>query len=478
MENSITMESVRLHRIFDDKSMRVSLLALAFAIAFVNVILSDSGHFGFWDLVSYLLMLVPLVWLDIRGVMTNRYTRWFIPLIVVLLGDIFYFNNDFMAFLSPMVFLLIMILYLTSMQEVSSFYQTLLPRMAIPLGMSRYFRLYFSDLLAYRAHKSIYNRVVLALVITLPFGALFLALFMAADANFSNFVSTISLFDGRFKYYYLYGTILELLAFLLLFIYGFSNTMRRESVVVWKSLDPLIVGIFLGMLNLLFVTFLLFQLNYLFGGEAYIRAAGINIASFAREGFFQLMWVMGIVASIFLFMMSRYHGERSMAWLLSGLLISTVVIGFASLKKMYLYQSLMGATVLRYYVEWFDYFLIAVLMLGVVFILRRIAYARLLDTVVVIGMASLVIVSSLNVDGMVASHNIEKFKETPEKLDKKALSKLSIDALPVVSGTDIKIDLQHYRSRDCETLSDYHLGYCTKLAVYGSDNINYVREYE
>jgi len=471
--------NTQLHKIFDTKSLRVGLFALSFSIAFINVVLTSSRHFGLWDFISYLLILSPLAWVLIHEEGVNRYTKWFLPVVAIWLGDIFYFNNDFVQFfLSPILFILIVILYLTSTQQVSSFYQTLIPRLAIPITPIRYLEYYLSDTLAYEAHKSLYSRVFLALLVTLPFVVLFLSLFMSADENFDHFILNLSLFDGSFEYSSILWIAVELFGFLLLYIYGFSNVMIRGSFVEHKTFDPLIVGIFLGMLNLLFVTFLLFQLSYLFGGEGYIKASGINIAQFAREGFFQLMWTMGIVATILLVIMSRYHGERTTAWLLGGLLISTIIIGFASLKKMHLYQSLKGATVLRYYVEWFDYFLIAVLMVGVVFILRRIPFARLLDTVSIIAMVSLTLVSSLNIDEMVASHNIEKFKESPKELDKVALSRLSIDALPPLQGSDIKINHKFYEKRNCDKMEDYHLGYCMKLAKYGNENINYIEEYE
>lgn len=134
--------------------------------------------------------------------------------------------------------------------------------------------------------------------------------------------------------------------------------------------DLLIVTIFLGMINLLFATFLSVQIPFLVGAS--YLPEGTMLAEFAREGFFQLMMVMGIVTLIFLFIMRRFKGEKMLILFLSGLLIQTIVMGVVSLKKMYLYQSIKGATVLRYYVEWFDYFLIGILVMGIIFLIRKI----------------------------------------------------------------------------------------------------------
>jgi hypothetical protein len=65
---------------------------------------------------------------------------------------------------------------------------------------------------------------------------------------------------------------------------------------------------------------------------------------------------------------------------------------------------------------------------------------------------------------MVAKHNIEKFADNPSKLDKKAISRLSIDALSAVQGSNIIIIGK--KTRDCKQFSNYHFGYCSKLNKY------------
>lgn len=243
-------------------------------------------------------------------------------------------------------------------------------------------------------------------------------------------------------------------------------------------MDMLIVGIFLGMINLLFLTFITTQIPFLFSKD--YLPENMSLANFAREGFFQLMMVMAIVILIFFFLMRRFKGEKLTIFFLSTLLIQTMIMGIVSLKKMYLYQEIKGATVLRYYVEWFDYFLLFVLALGVLFLVRRLNFARLLDFVSVVALASFLLVISLNVDAMVAKHNIEKFQESPEKLDRNALAQLSIDALPIIKSSGVK-PLDRYsldgvmsphwyeeRKREkCKSFAVYHYGYCSKLKEYG-----------
>ena len=153
------------------------------------------------------------------------------------------------------------------------------------------------------------------------------------------------------------------------------------------------------MINLLFIMFIAIQLPFLFGDPS--LPVNTTLAEFAREGFFQLMMVMGIVLLIFLFIMRRYKGEKIALVLLGGLLVQTMLMGLVSLKKMYLYQSIKGATVMRYYVEWFDYFLLAILLLSLVFLLRKLEFRKLLDVVALVGVLTFTLIISLNVESMV-----------------------------------------------------------------------------
>jgi len=377
----------------------------------------------------------------------------------------FYYSNDFVQYIVPIVFyVLLLTLYLTSMHKVHSFYQTLLMRSELQWKGLEYLQRFFSNLLVKNDDRQIYFRIGVALLITLPFLGVFVALLFSADTNFGNFLTNMVDFNFNFEAKYLLTVPLYFAVYLLLYVYAFSNHKERTKVNDTNALDMLIVGIFLGMINLLFIMFVAIQLPFLFGDPS--LPANTTLAEFAREGFFQLMMVMGIVFLIFLFIMRRYKGEKIALILLSGLLVQTILMGFVSLKKMHLYQSIKGATVMRYYVEWFDYFLIIVLALSLVFLVRKLEFRKLLDVVAVLGVVTFTLIISLNVESMVASNNIEKFKNTPSNLDKYAISQLSIDALPAIQGTGITIET-YRKLRDCSEFSNYHFGYCSKLSAYG-----------
>ena len=467
-------QEVALAPIFKEKAFAWSIFALSFILMFIDNFLKMEGLIGGWHVVLYLLTLSPLVYLSLTNRTKNRHVKWFFPALLVLIFDMFYYNNSLVQNIVPIFFyILVAFLYITSMHNLHSLYQTLIPQFRLDFDIFDKLIAFLSNIFVHEEHKSIYKRVALALLITIPFLGVFIALLLSADSNFSNLIDKILSFDITFDSKYILTVPLYLLGYLTFYLYTFSNEKERTLKPITQPLDMLIVGIFLGMINLLFITFISLQIPFLLDG-AYL-AEGVSISEFAREGFFQLMMVMGIVLLIFLFIMRRFKGEKTISIMLTGLTIETILMGVVSLKKMYLYQSLKGATVMRYYVEWFDYFLLFILLLGVWVIIKKIEFSKLLNLTALFGVLSFVTISSLNVDEMVASNNIEKFKDKDQVLDKIALKKLSIDALPSLSKYNIILDNNQTNTswyieskrKKCEGgFSEYHFGYCAILKKY------------
>ncbi|HZF70291.1 DUF4153 domain-containing protein [Sulfuricurvum sp.] len=454
------------------------LIGVSLVLALFQSLFVPSNAVGLGNILFFLIAMIPMLYLALKAQVSNRYTLWLLPFVAVWIADVFVYNNALTQYYLPtIVMAMIGILYLTSMHKVDHLYQTLIPRLLISFSPLKYFRVFFGHLFSLNSNYSIYKRVLKGVLVTVPFIGVFLALFMNADTNFSSAVNRIvGLFAlpsmdraVMIPFYFLF--------FLGVYLYSYLNRAERTTNDEAKAYDKVIVGIFLGGLNTLFAAFLAFQIAYLFGGEEYITRSGIAPAQFAREGFFQLAWVIGLVVVIFLGMMRRYKGEVSIQILMGLFMAQTVVMGIASLKKMQLYQTLMGMTTLRYYVEWFEYFLIAVLVVGIVLMMIRQSYHVILSTVTAMGLIAFTVVSSLNVDYMIASHNVEKFKNEPAKQDTAMLSNLSIDALPALKQTPVMVTV-NFPKDSCRSVMQYHYGRCELLRIYGNTQLNYVNANE
>ena len=457
------------------KNIRFSwiLVGISVLLALFKTQFVPSQAIGLGNILFYMIALIPVIYLITMSQIVNRYTLLLLPFLLIWLVDSFIYSNSLAEdFLPYIIMSTITIMYLTSMQKVDFLYQTLIPRLLISFSLFSYFRAFTTHLFSFNKNYSTYKSVLIGIVITTPFVVLFLALFRNADTNFNFAVTHFMSFFSILKLDQIVMISIYFLIYLSLFLYSYLNYAQRPAEENQKSFDMLIVGIFLGALNVLFVTFLVFQIAYLFGGEVYIRESGISPAQFAREGFFQLAWVISLVVIIFLVIMRRYHGEMSIKVLMSLLMLQTIIMGIASLKKMYLYQWLGGVTTLRYYIEWFEYFLIAVLVIGIVFTILQKSFHEILNTITIMGLIAFSIVASLNIDYMIASHNIEKFKYEPNKLDTAMLSNLSIDALPALIQTHMMIKV-YFPKDSCHSTMQYHLGRCKIINDYGDTQLKY-----
>ncbi len=114
-------------------------------------------------------------------------------------------------------------------------------------------------------------------------------------------------------------------------------------------------GTILGLLNLLFLSFVLVQMRYLFGGSALVQAtAGLTYTQYARTGFFELVWVAGLVLPLLLGLHWLQRPEdarahRLFSWQAAVQVGLLFVIMASALMRMRLYQSEFGLTELRLY---------------------------------------------------------------------------------------------------------------------------------
>jgi hypothetical protein len=202
------------------------------------------------------------------------------------------------------------------------------------------------------------------------------------------------------------------------------------------SLGILEVGIVLGLLDLMFLTFVVIQVRYLFGGAGRVETtAGLTYSEYARHGFFELVTVTALALPLLLLAHwllrteNRTHERlfKALAGVMIGLLF---VIVASALQRMYLYQQEFGLTELRLYTTIFMLWISAVLIWFVLTVLRdrreRFALGALLA-----GFAAIFAINAMNPDVLIATTNIDRM-EQGKRFDAYYLTTLSADAVPVL----------------------------------------------
>lgn len=192
----------------------------------------------------------------------------------------------------------------------------------------------------------------------------------------------------------------------------------------------------LGVLDALFIAFVVVQAAVLFGGHTHVlETEGLTYAEYARQGFWQLLWVSALTLLV-LGAVIRVAGrvtasDRFVLRVLVGILcVTSVVVVISAIHRMWLYQQAYGFSTDRLMVVTIE------LWLGVVFLLVAAAGVRmsgrwLPHAVLLAGVVALLGLATLNPERLVADRNIDRFESTGQ-LDVEYLSKLSSDIDPAL----------------------------------------------
>lgn len=204
----------------------------------------------------------------------------------------------------------------------------------------------------------------------------------------------------------------------------------------------------LAVLDALFIAFVAVQAAVLFGGHAHVlETEGLTYAEYARQGFWQLLWVSALtllVLGIVIRVAARVTTQdRRMLRVLVGILCTTsVVVVISAIHRMWVYQQAYGFSTERLMVITIE------VWLGVVFVLimaagvamsgglersdRRDRTATWLPrAVLVAGVAALLGLAAMNPERLIADRNIDRYEQTGQ-LDATYLSGLSADIDPAL----------------------------------------------
>ena len=223
----------------------------------------------------------------------------------------------------------------------------------IPLMFKIFPRYLFRNLkfLKIKTNREKTNKIlnaVFGIIVGIVFSIVILLLLMSADDYFNKFVSKAFIsINLDFS---------KIMQFVIFFIIIFSigvNLIRNRYIVMKENkirkIDHTIIISMLSVINLVFVLFLISEVSKLCGNFLQIPN-GYIYSSYAREGFFQLLFVTIINFSIILYLIYKTNviKENKIIRNLVLILISfSVLLIFNSYYRMFLYIDKFGFTNLR-----------------------------------------------------------------------------------------------------------------------------------
>jgi hypothetical protein len=208
------------------------------------------------------------------------------------------------------------------------------------------------------------------------------------------------------------------------------------------TLSTLDVTVALGALNVLFALFVATQIGVFFGGERFLQAqTGLTAAQYARQGFFQMVWVVLLVVPVLLGTRAALRTERDMERRHTALALPLIgllgVMILSAVLRMRLYVQYYGLTLDRLYPLVFMGWLAIVLVWLALTVLRG-QGRPFAAGAVASGLAVLLVLNVVVPDVVVARVNVARAArgvsvDSPA-LDLVHLASLGAEAAPLAVG--------------------------------------------
>ncbi len=192
--------------------------------------------------------------------------------------------------------------------------------------------------------------IIFGTVIGVFISGLILVLLTSADDYFDKFLSSIAInINVNFRLWYV---IKGIIYFVILFVIGI-NLFKNKEITLKESkmsrVNKTVVTTMLFIVNFVFVLFLISEISKLCGNFLKVPK-GYIYSSYAREGFFQLLFVTLINFGIILYLIYKTNlvkEDKKVKFLVLSLIAFSIFLIFNSYYRMFLYIGRFGFTNLR-----------------------------------------------------------------------------------------------------------------------------------
>ena len=287
--------------------------------------------------------------------------------------------------------------------------------------------------------KSILKGILYAL----PLLFVFSMLMANADLLFERFFNSFWQFS---KQYLLEGigrtALLIFTTILFTGIYLIIDRKNQSNLEPFKEARSKKIGFIEGIValtltNLLFSIFTVIQIIFLVGGEQQISSLNISYSVYAREGFWQMIWI-GITAFILSLVSGKimmretkkqHYIYKANVFLMSVMMLVIMVSAFY---RLWLYEQSYGFTILRFYSHTFIVYLAILFIILSIKIIQEQNNNKFVFKIFVTSLLTFMLWNISNPHSFIATMNLKRHQESARKLDVSYLKRLSDDAIPVI----------------------------------------------
>ncbi len=197
--------------------------------------------------------------------------------------------------------------------------------------------------------------ICIGCIIGIPIAFIILSLLTSADQYFNSFIDTLLAFlHNSEKWDTILNNLLKILFyFIIIFnIYRNASKSKKEkqnNEIKTKNVNETIIKTILLIINMVFVLFLISEISKLTINFLELPTE-YTYASYAREGFFQLLFVTLINFSIIIYILyytNTLDNSKNVKRYLLTLIAFSIILIFNSYYRMFLYMYEYGFTILR-----------------------------------------------------------------------------------------------------------------------------------
>ena len=243
--------------------------------------------------------------------------------------------------------------------------------------------------------------IAIGVVISIPLVLLICVLLANADRGFEAFFNWIF---GNI----VFSADMILIIFTIIWVYSLmysficSSVTTEETTAEESKKMPTVVAItFTTIIAVIYVSFCILQISYLFNGYS----DGVIYSQFAREGFFELLFVSGLNLVVVVVCIELFEKSKALDIVLIIISACTYILIGSSAYRMILYVEAYNLTFLRIFVLWF-LAVLAIWMTGAIIYVKKRNWNYFKFSVCVIAVSYLLFVYA-NPDRIIIKYNIK-----------------------------------------------------------------------
>jgi len=336
----------------DNKDVNVKNIVIAFISALSIIIFSSFKDDVYLNniIIPFSIFLISNIILVKNMKEVNKKAYWLvIPILLVLVSDLVIDIANINYLLNLIVLPILISIFFFELLNKNykfSFTNILLIFKLFPENVVENFD-YFKKIVSNMKNRKLIS-VLLGVVVSIPIVVILLFLLTSADLYFNEFINSIL---KVFKFDI--GKIIRFGIFFVLFFCVGINIMDSKDFKMFENkkmnIDSIIITTILLIVNLVFVLFIVSEISKLTNNFLSLPVE-YTFASYAREGFFQLLFVTIINFSMIMFFLYKtkvVEENKVIKYLLLSLILFSIILIFNSYYRMFLYIGAYSFTILR-----------------------------------------------------------------------------------------------------------------------------------